>query len=489
MRKAHDSLWWILAALLPLILCTSKLQLDLWSDEAFTLIFFVSQPVRTIVTDFSVPNNHIFYSLCLRPFYLVSGSNLILRLPSLLMTAGTLGMLFRVVRRHDDRLAAVLAVAWLGLTEMFLIYTMQVRGYGLSMLLSISLANLALARELGWPGQATIAVLGALFLYTLPTNLLFLIPLAIAAIMVNTCRERTWRHAAAVAWPWAAACALAALFYLPVAAQLIAASGTRVASPLVAGLVMAGRLLGVAFHDWLLLIPLLGFGAARRFHQLRQNATTEQLALPIVVASVLFGSILLVALFGRKPFLRNLCPTLPFLAAGVGWLLAESLRGVRGFVCGRFGHGKVIHDTAGIAALGYVALVAITLPAVLTYAARLSEYRQTRFVQDGYFNYYAANFHPAAVVTHLKTMLPKGQSYEIVFPDADHFCLAYYFAEAGVPLQRTVAGSTPIFYMITPALVDYDALGTRYEIPPDALRNASLLRDFGYYRLHCLNGS
>ena len=43
-------------------------------------------------------------------------------------------------------------------------------------------------------------------------------------------------------------------------------------------------------------------------------------------------------------------------------------------------------------------LLAVYLPSLVTHAARLADYRDKIFAQDGYYNYYNARFCPSCVV-------------------------------------------------------------------------------------------
>src|SRR5690349_742034 len=67
--------WFLLSAALPLVFLASKRNLDLWDDEIYTVTKFVAKGPWQIVTDYAAPNNHVFYSLVLWPFYLTGDSN------------------------------------------------------------------------------------------------------------------------------------------------------------------------------------------------------------------------------------------------------------------------------------------------------------------------------------------------------------------------------------------------------------------------------
>src|ERR1700721_1269573 len=68
---------------------------DLWNDEIYTLIKFTLVPFKTTITDYHVPNNHIFYNVFNHFWLKLTGiSNLrlamehvwVLRLPLLLLS-------------------------------------------------------------------------------------------------------------------------------------------------------------------------------------------------------------------------------------------------------------------------------------------------------------------------------------------------------------------------------------------------------------------
>jgi len=476
--------WWVLSAGIPLLLCASKLNLDLWNDEVYTLVFFVSKPWTQIATDYSAPNNHIFYSLLLRPFYLVSDSDFLLRLPSFLFTAGALAMVFRLARRWGGVAAGAAATLALGLTQMYLVHTMQVRGYGLSMFLAAWLGDLALPgpSALGRRRLPAVALIGGLFLYVMPTNVLFLLPLAVVAVAWTAARERTWRAILVESAAWIGACLTAGLLYLPVADQVLAAGADRARANPVAAAALAGSVFSAAARDLVPILPLVAVGLGCWARQTIRKPSRRQAVLPLLTVAMLLGPFCVTALLGLGPFVRNYCPLLPFFAVAMGWLLAELVAAAGRLL-------RVARSEAGVAAVAMLLLAGVALPRIWTYPVRLTEYRRRHFAQDGYYNYYAANFHPADVVAHLQQSIDRRESYLICFRDADHFSLGHYLRRAGLPVYRAVGRSPAVVYTITPDTVtrepaDCEALSAKFALPADLLRESLLVRDFGYYRLH-----
>ncbi len=477
-----DWQWWVLAAAIPLILCASKLNLDFWYDEAYTLEVFVSQPWTRIATDYSAPNNHVFYSLLLRPLYLVSDSEYVLRFPSLLFAVGTLAMVFRIARRWSGLAAGLMATLFLGLTQMFLIHAMQVRGYGLSMFLAAWLAEMALADRPGrWRRLGAIALAGAAFLYVLPSNLLFLVPLAVVAAAWTAVCDRKLSGTLKELAAWGLACLLAGLAYLPIVDQVRAAGAGRASASLFDAVSLSGQVFFAATRDWLPVLPLAVLGLIGWVGEVRLRPARRHVVLPLLTAAMLAGPFLLTGLLGVHPFVRNFCPVLPFLALAIGWLVAELLKAGARFL-------PLLRSEYAAGLLGMTVLACVALPRIWTYPARLAEYRRGRFAQDGYYNYYAAEFHPSKVASYLRDSIGPSESYVICFADADHFPLWHYLRRAGVALERIDRGAAVppevIVYLITPAVPDYQALAAKSGLPVDALRAFPLVEDFGYYRLY-----
>jgi len=481
-RPPRDWQWWVLSAAIPLVLCASKLDLDLWYDEAYTLDVFVCQPWIKIATDYSAPNNHVLYSLVLRPIYLLSDSEYLLRLPSLLFTVGTLVIVFRLARRWSGLPGGVLATASVGLTQMFLIHTMQVRGYGLSMFLAVWLGLVAVAQSPGvwWRRAATIALLGAAFLYVLPTNLLFFVPLAVVAVTWTAVRDRRLRSALGESAAWGLACLVAGLVYLPIVDQVLDLGAGHGRASTGDVLVLVRQVFWAASRDWLPILPLAALGLTFWIREVLRRPSRQHVVLPLVTVAMLAGPFCLTGVFGVLPFIRNYTPLLPFWGVAMGWLVAELLAATGRLL-------PAVRSDFVKALVGLILVTTVALPRIRTYPARLTEHRRREFVQDGYYDYYAANFHPSDVARHLQQSIGPEENYVICYADADHFPLWHYLRRVGMPLERlgrSSPGGPPVVYVIAPALADYQALSAKSGLPVDVIGRFPLAEDFGYYRLY-----
>lgn len=489
----------ILAAGLPLVLCAVRLDLDMWYDEAYTIETFVSRGVGTIVTDYSAANNHILYSLLLRPFYLLSDSNYVLRLPSLVFSLGTLWCVFALGRHLAGPLAAGMAVLCLGLNQMFLIHTIQVRGYSLSMCLAALLANLALDNpavvgatpskidaEKRWTRWrlACILMLTASFVYVMPTNVLFLPPLVLTALVRSWWRRRSLSIAGMELGVWLAGTLLGALAYLPVREGVLAAAGPRHALSWQAALDLFMRFWDPALRDCPWLPPLLAVGlfcwGAR---QLRERQWQAALLMLLVCVAAL-GSVAGCLLLGIRPFERNFLPQLPWAAVLAGLLFSELLLALAGVL--------PAHRRLPLAAaLGSALLIGLLGWRLWTYPERLAEYRRrTPHCQDGYFNFYAANFHPRQAVAYVAELVSRQlrdeDGYLVCHSERDTFSVQHYFRQLGVPPHRMPSGPRrrATVYLIAPETPEYASISALSGIPEHILKRFTAAEDFGYYRVY-----
>lgn len=504
--------WFLLAAGGPIALCAARLNGDLWHDEIYTLVMFAAAGPAKIVTDYSAPNNHVLYSLVVWVVQEFSTTNFALRLPSLAFSVGTLAMTFRAAWRLGDQTLAILATLCLGLNQMFLNHAVQVRGYPLAMFLFAWLVNLAI------PGRGEshmsrvfqIALVGAAFLYVMPSDLLFFAPLAAFALVWQaaaakkiavgeepTERAANRRALGAAAAAWAAALVLAALCYAPIAGRVLEHRGPRTPFSLGAILFAAETFLKPATRDFVYLWPIFAIGLiVWLVRRLRGRETGSPAAL-VLALTLILAAIVLTAALGVSPFPRNFTPLLPLLAMIQAWTLRELLRPIpwdraqvtyggllKLFIPNPSKRG--ISEQAGTLTAA-LAVFFVLVAQLATYPARLAAYcRQHPGAHDGYFNYYAAGYRPAAVVECVKELASDGRPYRICYAEEDHWNLVFYFKQAEVPLARVDLDRTASdarILVIAPHAADWAGIAARCELPEAELRRLPVIEDFGYYEL------
>jgi hypothetical protein len=481
--------WFLLSAALPLVFLASKLNLDLWEDEIYTLTVFAAHGPAKIVTDYSNPNNHVLYSLLLWPFCLAGESTFLFRLPSLACAAGTLWLVFRLAHRFAGLPAALAATATLGLNQLFLVYAIQVRGYGLSMLLAALLANFALANPVARPRLrlAAVALAGAAFLYVMPTNALFFPPLAVVAIVwaakagprVESAPRRTRSKMAVEAVAWISAGLLAAGCYLPIYRQVLEHAPAKGDFSWQAIWFPTAAFFAAAAHDVAWLVPLWVAGVFCWLRRIGRRLSLDDVALPVLSGGVALGAFILTGIMRISPFVRNYMPLVPLLALGAGWSLAELLEAVRR----RFLDWL---PSAVSGAMGLLIVMAVLVQGVVSYPRRLAAACRGGLPQDGYFNYYAADYRPSDVVVALSDWTRRDESYSIVYAKADHWNLAFYLDRAGVPPQAApLRPSAPtVVYVVAPQAALWDELAVEADVPADELRAWPIVGEFGYYRVY-----
>lgn len=235
---------------------------SLWTDELGSIADYSSKGPRHVMTDYTLPRNHIFYSL-LDSMLPAAGSFDAMRARALsfgfaaLLAAAIVGWFFR---RQQYFEGGVMFALW-GLNGELLQLSLQARGYGLLCLLTFALCVLTLkacesgrARDFGPVGFCVI--LGT---YTSPNYLLFAAPLLLLLFA-------PWRDRIRLLIGLGTACAIMAL-YAPVAGQMFVAMktyGEKYGHFYASAAALFDTLKSYAwpFEDWLVLLLLLALTAA-----------------------------------------------------------------------------------------------------------------------------------------------------------------------------------------------------------------------------------
>jgi hypothetical protein len=173
--------------------------LDFWSDELYTLENFALVPISRTLTDYHLPNNHVFFSLLLNLvlglFGIESVSEILdhpdwLRAGMMLISSTTVVLVFLTANRWQKN-SGIWAAAALIFTVPFITFAMQIRGYSLSMMLLAvllwSIARFKVEKKF----SVGIILATALLAYTLPSNYYVLLSACVAmAVLFAVKRER-----------------------------------------------------------------------------------------------------------------------------------------------------------------------------------------------------------------------------------------------------------------------------------------------------------
>lgn len=143
-------------------------------DEAYTFVVFASRPLWSAISDYHLPNNHVFHTLLVHLAHHYLGSEpWIVRLPAYLAGVLSIPACYFAGRLLYNRAVGLLATALLGAAGMFMEFATNARGYTLIVLfflLSLALGAYLLRR----PNRAAwlaLGVLSALGFYTIPIML------------------------------------------------------------------------------------------------------------------------------------------------------------------------------------------------------------------------------------------------------------------------------------------------------------------------------
>jgi len=410
---------------------------DLWGDEIISLKDYALAGFTTTVTTYLDPNNHILLNLLnnavsdllgIRNLYQAMDQVPLFRWLQWGVSLGTCLYVLLMGKKFFSPSAGVLSLVFLVTCLPFLNFSMQLRGYGLSMFFAAALAYHAWSAEerRSWRNLALVSVTAFGILYVIPSNAYFAFALGVLL---------TWR----ALWPvdesekgrsfwlrrgtWVVAALssgalLALLAYSPVLRDLFNNRFVE-ASPDDRMFILARRLPQVAlnlvsFRYLVIPIALGGFFFALRKRDHRLPGSER--------AAPLIGLLLFPFLFS---FFRNdeafqrtfifLAPLFSLaLGAGVAWCLQNSV--------GRVRVRDLLTGVVAVYAFGTLAFAHITVQGRLQENLRSGIREQTILA-----NYYQlGGFHPSRVAMELAMVHEDRPGPVLLVDGLDPVSLTYY---------------------------------------------------------------
>lgn len=149
-------------------------QRPIFYDEAYTFNIFASRPLLRIISDYHLPNNHIFHSILVHFAYRIFGNQLwVVRLPAFLAGTFLVPAGYLAARRIFDADTALLSAGLIGFAPILINYSTNARGYSILCLVTVVLITLGdyvqkTPNKVGWIFLAVFSVVG---FYTVPTML------------------------------------------------------------------------------------------------------------------------------------------------------------------------------------------------------------------------------------------------------------------------------------------------------------------------------
>jgi 4-amino-4-deoxy-L-arabinose transferase-like glycosyltransferase len=143
-------------------------------DEAYTFIAFAMRPLNFIVSNYHLPNNHVFHTILVYLTYHLFGDQLwSIRLPALLAGILIIPATYLVARLFYGRSTALFSAGLVAASSELIDFSTNARGYTLICLFWLVLLALAfyLKDHRNWVGWGLFILVGALGFYTIPIML------------------------------------------------------------------------------------------------------------------------------------------------------------------------------------------------------------------------------------------------------------------------------------------------------------------------------
>jgi uncharacterized membrane protein len=143
-------------------------------DEAYTYMAFARNSLFSVITDYHLPNNHIFHTILVFFSTQIFGADVwAIRLPAFIAGLLIIPLTYFAARALYDRSSALIAAALAASLPMLIEYSINARGYVFLQaftLILILLGDHVRDRE-GWLGWIIISITGAIGLWTIPIML------------------------------------------------------------------------------------------------------------------------------------------------------------------------------------------------------------------------------------------------------------------------------------------------------------------------------
>lgn len=174
MKSAFARLTLVIIFLVGCILRLVGLNDPVSYDEAYTYVAFASRSLWGIISDYSLPNNHIFHSLLVHASTQLLGNHLwSLRIPALLAGLALILVAYRFGKSLYGREVGLTAAALVAWFPVLINFSTEARGYSLVSLFTLLIFWLGwrVTRQPDWQTWALLTVCSALGFWTVPIML------------------------------------------------------------------------------------------------------------------------------------------------------------------------------------------------------------------------------------------------------------------------------------------------------------------------------
>ena len=163
----------------------SHINVDFWNDEIYTIQHFIFTTLGNTISDYHVPNNHIFFNLINNLYLKIIGISSLhdlfdnpwkLRIIPLIYSFITAYYIYKIGCKYINRTIGLLTLVLFITSLSFYNFSLQIRGYGLSIMLGVLIVYYILnyLNNLNKREIVIVAFLSFFLFYTIPSNLYFL---------------------------------------------------------------------------------------------------------------------------------------------------------------------------------------------------------------------------------------------------------------------------------------------------------------------------
>ncbi len=175
--KVNYSFFWlvVLIFVLAFYLRLKEINLPMGYDEAYTYVAFSSSTFQTTISDYHLPNNHVFHSILvyLSTHILGTAAPWAVRLPVFISGLLIVLVVYRLATKMYDRRVALISASLTAYMPVLIFYATDARGYTILTLiwlltLWLGIYLLEFNNRFAW---GVLSILSAIGFYTLPTML------------------------------------------------------------------------------------------------------------------------------------------------------------------------------------------------------------------------------------------------------------------------------------------------------------------------------
>ncbi len=192
-------------------------------DESYTVVGFAARPLWNAISDYHLPNNHVFHTLLVHGMLQVFGFHeWAVRLPALIAGVLCVPLIYLVGTALYNRPTGLLAAAWVAFSPLLIDASTNARGYVMVAMFTLLLFLLAayVLRHSSLLAWGLLSITAALGFFTLPTMLYpfvwVYIWLALSWLLGDAPAGRRPKFLFAIVLSAAGAGLLTLLFYLPI---------------------------------------------------------------------------------------------------------------------------------------------------------------------------------------------------------------------------------------------------------------------------------